>query len=183
MVLLINWIHKCQSTKPLMEIFSYINHIHKNSLRRVFNPWRNKVDRVWLPNNVPDDVFVLKISQLPADTNWRIHAKKHGSRKVNCIIYTSNGPLKTTVPLSVRRSILGFWSERNNCCTANWLSLPYKRQRRPRGGSRGMSLTSSPPGEETDTHCTGGCVGPWACMYWCGKFHPYWDSIHWPPSP
>jgi hypothetical protein len=149
MVLLINWIHKCQSTKALMKVFSYINHIQKKSLQRVFNPWKNKIDRPWLPNNVPDYVSILKISQ-PADTNWRTHAKKQGSRKVNCTIYTSNGPLETTLPFSVRSSTLLRWSERNNCCKFNWLSLSHtynKQVMKAQRGSRGIPLLFPHPRE------------------------------------
>ena len=161
-------------------IFLYKSH-SKESLQRVFNPWRNKIDRDWHPNNIPNDVSILKNSQ-PTDANCRTHAIKQGSRKLNCIIYTSNGPLETTLPFPVLSSALGLWSERNNCCKFNWLSLPYNRTWRPRGEVEVCLYSFFTPGEETWCPLYGR-VCPRACMDRCGKLLPYRFSNHRPPSP
>ena len=39
------------------------------------------------------------------------------------------------------------------------------------------------PRERPGTHCTGGWVGPRACLDGCGKSRPHWDSIPGPSSP
>ena len=71
-----------------------------------------------------------------------------------------------------------------------------KAQRGSRGYSSTLSLTSALDGvggqrhalpalplERPGANCTGGWVGPWACLDGCGKFRPHQDSIPGPSSP
>jgi hypothetical protein len=55
------------------------------------------------------------------------------------------------------------------------------------GAKRGWVVSTTPrplyPRERPGTHCTGGWVGPMACLNVCEKSHPYLDSIPGPSSP
>jgi hypothetical protein len=55
------------------------------------------------------------------------------------------------------------------------------------GARRGCVVSATPrphyPRERTDTHCTGGWVGPRVCLDLCEKSRPYRDSIPGTSSP
>ena len=52
-----------------------------------------------------------------------------------------------------------------------------------RVGGQPPSPVAMPPGKRSDTHCTGGWVGPRAGLDRCGKSRPQRDSIPGPSSP
>jgi hypothetical protein len=61
---------------------------------------------------------------------------------------------------------------------SGYIALLFLQPRRSiRMGGQRQALVALPPGNRPGTHCTGGCVGPRACLDGRRESRPYWDTI------